>query len=113
MNLQKIRSVLSNRIRSFRNIRGLTQERLAEAVDIHATYISRIESGKKLPTLVIICKIADALGVDVYELLIDDKKVNSAEYKKKRLISILSESKSDDIDTYSRLVNALRKKRKQ
>ncbi|MBU4312790.1 MAG: helix-turn-helix transcriptional regulator [Candidatus Omnitrophica bacterium] len=112
MNLQKIRSILPNRVRTFRNARGLTQEHLAEAVDIHATYISRIESGKKLPTLTIICKIADALGVEAYELLVDERKVNSSDYKKKRLIGILNESKPDDIDTYSKLLKVLRGKRK-
>jgi len=113
MNLQKIRSILPSRIRTFRNTRGLTQECLAETVDIHATYISRIESGQKLPTLVIICKIADALGVNVYELLMDEGKVNSYDYKKKRLMNILNESKPADIDIYSTLLNALHRKHKK
>ena len=110
MNLEKIRGILPNRIRTFRNSRGLTQEQLAEQVDIHATYISRIESGKKLPTLIIICRIADALGVDAHELLMDEGKANSYDYKKKRLINIVNESKSTDIDIYSTLLNALYKR---
>jgi len=110
MNLEKIRSILPNRIRSFRNSKGLTQERLAEQVDIHATYISRIESGRKLPTLIIICKIADALGMDLYELFMDEAKANSHDYKRKRLINIVNESNPANIDTYSTLLNALHRK---
>ena len=110
MNLDKIRGILPNRIRTFRNSKGLTQERLAEAVDIHATYISRIESGKKLPTLIIICKIADALGVDLYELFMDEAKANSYDYKRKRLINIVNDSKPANIDIYSTLLNALHRK---
>ena len=113
MNLEKIRSILPNRIRTFRNASGLTQERLAEKVDIHATYISRIESGKKLPTLIIICKIADVLGVDVYELLLDEGKARSSDYKRKRLINIVNESEPANIDIYSTLLNALHRAHKR
>ena len=113
MNLKKIREVLSNRIRTIRNSKGLTQECLAEKAEIHPTYISRIESGKKLPTIIIICKIADALGVDSYELLMDEVKTSSLEYQRKRLITIVSESRSHDLAIYSILVNALHKRHKR
>ena len=112
-NLAKIRSILPNRIRTFRNSKNWTQERLAEEIDVHATYISRIESGQKLPTLIIFCKIADALGVNVYELLMEEAKINSHEYKKKKLFNMLSESKPADIDIYSTLLNALHKSYKK
>ncbi len=113
MNLEKIRVILPNRIRSLRNSRGMTQEQLAEKADIHATYVSRIESGKKLPTLIIICKIADVLGVELYELLVDEAKANSYDYKKMKLINIVNESKPASIDIYSTLLNALHKKHKE
>jgi transcriptional regulator with XRE-family HTH domain len=110
MNLEKIRSILPNRIRTFRNSKGWTQERLAEEIDVHATYISRIESGQKLPTLIIICKIADAFGVNTYELLMDEINTSALDYRRKRLISIVSESKPADLDIYSTLLDALYKK---
>lgn len=108
-----MRAILPNRIRIFRNSKGLTQEQLAEKVNIHPTYISRIESGKKLPTLVIICKIADILGMEAYELLMDERKIASSDYKRKRLVNILRESAPADIDIYSTLVNALHKRYKK
>lgn len=107
MNLEKIRNVLPNRVRAFRNSKVWTQERLAEEVDIHTTYVSRIESGKKFPALIIICKIADALGINAYELLMDEAKVKSSDYKRKRLINILNQSRPCDIDIYATLLNAL------
>ncbi len=113
MNLEKIRSILPNRVRSFRNSKNLTQEQLAERVNIHPTYISRIESGKKLPTLIIICKLADALGINAYELLIDEAKATSCHYKIKKLINMISEAKPADVDTYMGLLNVLRKNRKK
>ncbi len=112
-NAEKVTSLLSNRIRTFRNSRGWTQERLAERTDVHPTYISRIESGLKLPTLVSICKIAEALDVEVYELFIDEAKVSSPDYKKKKLISIVNESAPANIDIYSTVLNALHRKYKK
>lgn len=110
---QKIRYVLSHRIRVFRNQKNLSQERLAEKADIHPTYVSCIESGKKLPTLYVICKIADAFGIEVYELFLGDEKVKSREYKKRKLINILNESKPTYIDLYSTVLKALHDKYKR
>ncbi len=113
MSLKDIKNILANKIRTLRNSRGWTQERLAEEVNVHATYISRIESANKIPTLIIICKIAEALGVDVYELLVDERKARSYDYKRKRLINIVSESGPTNIDIYSTLLHALHKRYKK
>lgn len=110
MNLEKIRIILPSRIRTFRNSIGWTQERLAEEVNIHPTYISRIESGKKFPTLYIVCRIADALAVNAHELFMDEAKVASLDYKRKKLISIVSESKPANLELYSTLLKTLDKK---
>lgn len=109
MSLKDIRSLIANRVRTLRNSKGWTQERLAEKIDVHPTYISRIESAKKLPTLTIICKIADVLGVYAYELLVDERKTKSIDYKRKKLMSIVNESGPADIDIYSTILSALHK----
>ena len=111
--IEKITSLLSDRIRTFRNSKGWTQERLAERADVHPTYISRIESGLKLPTLVLICKIAEALDIEIYELFIDEIKADTSDYKKKKLISIVNEGSPTNIDTYSTVLNALHRKYKK
>ena len=113
MGLKELKIILGNRIRTLRNSRGWTQERLAEEVNVHATYVSRIESCKKTPTLPIICKIADAFGVDAYELLLDERKASSFDYKKRKLINIVKESGPANIDIYSTLINALHRRYKR
>lgn len=42
---------------------GLTQEALAEACELHTTYISQLERGLKSPTLRVLFRLAGALGV--------------------------------------------------
>jgi len=56
-------------LRRFRNERGLSQERLAEAANLTADYIGFIERGENVPTLTVLLKLAKALSVDASELL--------------------------------------------
>lgn len=56
------------RVRSERMKKGLSQEDLADLAKLHRTYIGMIERGEKNITLRNIAKIADALGLEIYEL---------------------------------------------
>jgi len=59
---------LGKRIREERKIKGLTQEKLAEKVELTPVYIGYIETGKQAPYLKTLERIAKSLGVEVYEL---------------------------------------------
>lgn len=60
-------------IRSHRLRLNMSQEVLAAKAGVHRTYIGMIERGEKNATLDSIRKLADALGVEPYELLkLDD-----------------------------------------
>jgi transcriptional regulator with XRE-family HTH domain len=53
------------RLSEVRKSRGLTQQELAEKLDISLVSIGYIETGKRWPRLVTLHKIADCLGVPV------------------------------------------------
>ena len=55
-------------VRRQREVRNLTQEDLAEKAGLHSTYVSGIERGVRNPSLVIISRLAKALGVTVSQL---------------------------------------------
>jgi len=57
------------RMAAVRKAKGLTQEQLADKVDLHRTYIGFIEQGKRNPSIANVQKIAKALKVDITELL--------------------------------------------
>lgn len=48
---------------------GLTQEQLAELMNIHLTYIARIETGKINMSLGKILELANTLNIDINKLL--------------------------------------------
>src|SRR5438105_2391144 len=68
--------IFGERLRKLRTERRLTQEELAEAAGITATYTSDLERGTKVPSLTIVLKLARAFDVDVSQLLVDFRREN-------------------------------------
>lgn len=60
-------------VRYWRKKRGMSQEELAERAQLHPTYVSGIETGCRNPTVKIIGRIAEALGVEPAALFSDTK----------------------------------------
>ena len=58
-----------NAVRVYRNHRGMTQKKLAEAAGINAIYLSQIETGKRTGSLKTLAAIAKALGVEPGDLI--------------------------------------------
>lgn len=57
------RVAVGRRVRELRAAQGLTQEQLAFESQIDLTYMGGIERGRRNPSLLVIVRIADALGV--------------------------------------------------
>lgn len=68
MRTYKVNEKLGKRIRRARKDRKITQEELADRVDLHYTTISRIERGISNPPVQTVNKIAKALKVDISDL---------------------------------------------
>lgn len=58
-------NIVGNMVRAKRKELHLTQEQLAELIDSDVYYISRIETGKKLPGNKFLLALSNALGVPV------------------------------------------------
>jgi transcriptional regulator with XRE-family HTH domain len=56
-------------LRRARLAKGLTQEDLADASDLHRTHISLLEKAKRDPKLTTIAKLAEGLGTTPGQLL--------------------------------------------
>ncbi len=74
------------RVRSLRQSKHLSQEKLAELTGLHSTYIGQIERGEKSPTLDSVYKIALGLDMSMSKLFdhIDcDLNAENADYASK------------------------------
>jgi DNA-binding XRE family transcriptional regulator len=65
-----VRKRVGLNLRRLREAKGLTQEELAHQADVHQTYLSGVEGGKRNPSIVVLNRIATALGSDISLLFI-------------------------------------------
>ena len=66
--MDDLRRAFGAAVRQLRLERTWTQEELAEAADLHATYVSDLERGSRSPGLTIQKRLADALNVKVWQI---------------------------------------------
>lgn len=62
--------ILRLNIKKYRNLKGLTQEKLSELTGISTDYLSEIERGKRVPSFKRFLLITDALEVEPYKFLL-------------------------------------------
>ena len=63
-----VRQRIGQNVQRIRRAKGLSQEELSHRADIHQTYFSGVESGKRNPSALVLERIAKGLGVDIGEL---------------------------------------------
>ncbi len=69
MTKKSISIKFGERVREIRVSKNLSQEQLADLANVHRTYIGMVERAEKNISLVNIEKIANALNVNITELL--------------------------------------------
>ncbi len=78
-------SKVAVRLREIRNARHLSQRQLAARLDVPRTYISKIENARAMPTLSSLQRLAEALGVNMCDM------VQDARYEREREIASMME----------------------
>ena len=69
--MRDIKEAISYNVASYRKSLNLTQSKLAEQSGISTTYIGEVETCRKYPSIKTLVKIAAALKVEPYVLLMD------------------------------------------
>ena len=89
---ESIEALLGRRVREMRKSAGLTQAGLAERAGLAFETISRLERGKAKPTIGLLAKIADALGVSAASLIEVDEDAVAGDLAPdlKKLVKLLS-----------------------
>lgn len=107
MNLKE----MGQRIAKQRRIKGLTQEKLAEKVDISVVYLSGIEAGNKIASLKIMLAIANELEMSLDYMILDDIKTPNIKndkylYEFKAMIDSLNDkNKIERFIKYSKAIS--------
>jgi len=66
---QEIAKAFGLKVKEVRLAQGMTQEQLAEATGLHSTFISNVERGYRVPTIVTLLRLAEGLGVEASALV--------------------------------------------
>ena len=81
-----MKKLLGKRIKEIRNKRGLTQEQLAERVEINTPNISYIENGKFYPSYETFVGLVHALDIEPCELFAFDSMAKTPEQLKDEMM---------------------------
>ena len=65
--------IFGTNVKYYRTKIGLSQEKFAELCNLHRTYISDIECFQRNVSLESVQKIADAIKIEPYKLLMENK----------------------------------------
>jgi transcriptional regulator with XRE-family HTH domain len=79
MDEQELRAILSANIKRYRNRKEWSQIKLAEKLDISANFLADIETGKSWISSLTLVKLANVLGISVYELFLPLKQLENME----------------------------------
>lgn len=100
------KKLIGARIKSIRESKKLTQEKLSEKVDINPVYLSNIERGMANPTLDLFLRLTKGLDVEMWELFDFGHEVSQAELRK-TLSSLTKELDEERLKSVVKVVRAL------
>lgn len=80
-------------IKKLRKCKKLTQEQLAEKINIDPKNVSRLENGNNYPSPETLSSIAKALEVDVYELFVFKDTIPYDDMRKELLAAMQDDKK--------------------
>ena len=89
--------VIGRRIKNLRNEKGYTQEAFSEMLDISTEHLSRIETGSYRPSLGLIEKISEKLGITEEVLMFGDESDKGENLELADKIECLSEKNKEAI----------------
>jgi transcriptional regulator with XRE-family HTH domain len=99
-----LRRILSVNIKHYRSLRGWSQAKLVEEIDISTNFLADLETGKSWVSSLTLIKLANCFGIEVYELL---KPENTPSDKVKEAVKCLV---NDISVTFERSLNQISKK---
>src|SRR5688500_381142 len=103
---REARSLLGHRMKAVRLRRELTQEALGERAGLNYKYLGAIERGECNPSLKQLLKIAHALGVEPYELLMIEQEEPSVPKLRAMMQDLLQEADRGELQRAYKLLKA-------
>jgi len=94
-------------IKDLRKEKGLTQEQLAEQLNVSRRTVSRWETGSNLPDLDLLIQLADSCGVELRELLDGERKEDIMDKELEKTVLKVAAYSSEDKRKVTQRMHAL------
>ncbi len=101
--MENLKKQFGKRLKELREKKKLSQEQLAEIVNMESRHISRIETGNSFTTIENLDKIANALDVNISTLFEFEHKQNR-EIMQKEIIKIIKHSDDRELELIFRII---------
>jgi len=107
------KNILATRLRTAREMAGLSQAQVAKILGLHRPSISEIEAGRRKVSAEELTKLAEIYSVDIQWLTGSEPESKNGEERIRFAARQLAKLKSDDLDKVMNLLNALRPQKGQ
>ena len=105
--MEQTRKLLGARIKELRRLRGLSQEQLAEMIDIDPKHLSRIEVGRSFPSMDTLAAMAKSLQVEIKDFFEFAHQKKTSQELTKAICSLLKEAGEDKQRLILKVVRAI------
>jgi transcriptional regulator with XRE-family HTH domain len=89
MEKNTVQELLGQRVRNLRKTKGITQEELAGKCDLYIDFLKGIEKGKENPSLHHLGKMAEVLGVEMFDLFRNKREDRRPSMIRREIIGII------------------------
>jgi transcriptional regulator with XRE-family HTH domain len=105
--MKEIMVLFGMRIKELRKNEGLSQEELAERVNISSKYLSRIEMGQHFPSIDTLVRLADVLNVELKDFFEFAHETNDPKELKRTLEVIVHEADKEKLRLLVKIARAI------
>ncbi len=110
MTLQDTVRTFANRMYAYRVEKKMTQEELADLLELDNSYVSLLERGARVPSLIALDKIAEVFGVLPQDLLVEPEKGKEKTFTQIELEYLITDGDPAVIDKIHRIMKILDEK---
>jgi transcriptional regulator with XRE-family HTH domain len=99
-----LEKLFGKRLKKFRKFKNITQEKLAEMIDIDIRQVVRLEAGESLPSIPTLLKLCKTFEITPNEFLLSNEK---EEPLKSDIYDILQLAKPEQLELIKKLILAI------
>lgn len=105
--METTKRLLGARIKELRKLRGLSQEKLAEMINIDPKHLSRIEVGRSFPSMDTLTAISKSLRVELKDFFEFEHQLKTSSEITTAICNLIKEAKEDRLRLILKVIRSI------